>query len=92
MVLALKTSVKLEMCDISHVERLVTHLKSLGLPTQISDLNSDFTADILMNHMAQDKKVVEGNLVFILAKGIGKAEICKKVPLDLVIEVLNDDL
>ena len=42
--------------------------------------------------MGQDKKVVDGKLRFILARGIGEAFITADVPADKVLGVLNDAL
>jgi 3-dehydroquinate synthase len=42
--------------------------------------------------MAQDKKVVDGKLRFILARGIGDAFITADVPPDAVRKVLSDAL
>ena len=42
--------------------------------------------------MAQDKKVVNGVIRFILASDIGKAMVQENVSKDLIIEVLQDSL
>jgi 3-dehydroquinate synthase len=42
--------------------------------------------------MAQDKKVVDGQLRFILARGIGEAFVTGNVPADAVRGVLQDAL
>jgi 3-dehydroquinate synthase len=39
--------------------------------------------------MGQDKKVVDGKLRFVLARGIGAAFVTSDVPLDAVREVLD---
>ena len=92
MVLAFETSARLGMCNKSEATRIAAHFKAIGLPAHIRDIDADYTIEALMQHMAQDKKIVGGELVFILAKGIGKSEICDKVPLELVKSVLKDDL
>jgi 3-dehydroquinate synthase len=43
----------------------------------------------LMDLMAQDKKVVDGVLRFILARGIGRAFVSDHVPQDSLRQVLN---
>jgi 3-dehydroquinate synthase len=40
--------------------------------------------------MGQDKKVVQGKLRFILARGIGEAFVTGDVPQDLVLGALRD--
>ena len=47
------------------------------------------TRDRLVAHMFQDKKVDAGELVFILAKGIGASEIRRDVSLDQLRAVLD---
>ena len=42
--------------------------------------------------MGQDKKVVDGQLRFILARGIGEAFVAEDVPPDAVLGVLRDAL
>jgi 3-dehydroquinate synthase len=48
--------------------------------------------DGLLGLMAQDKKVVDGRLRFILARGIGAAFVAEDVPSDAVRGVLTDAL
>ena len=38
--------------------------------------------------MAHDKKVRDGRIVFVLARGIGRAFVARDVPLDAVVELL----
>jgi 3-dehydroquinate synthase len=42
--------------------------------------------------MAQDKKVIDGQLRFILARGIGQAFVTSDVPREAVLSVLEDAL
>jgi 3-dehydroquinate synthase len=48
--------------------------------------------DGLLELMAQDKKVVDGRLRFILARGIGAAFVAEDVPAEVVRGVLADAL
>ncbi len=74
--------------DVTRVERL---LDKSGLAPTLSALNTgSFTADELLGHMYQDKKVESGALTLILAKGIGKSFVQKEVepePLKSFLEV-----
>ncbi len=93
MVLAFKLSAKLKLCKPADVTRVVKHLESAGLPVRLSQISGSLPGpDGLLSLMAQDKKVVRGKLVFILAKGIGKAFIAKNVDTKVVREVLKDAL
>ncbi|MEO0931547.1 MAG: 3-dehydroquinate synthase, partial [Pseudomonadota bacterium] len=49
-------------------------------------------ADGLLDLMGQDKKVLDGNLRFILAHGIGDAFITSDVPKEAVRSLLQDAL
>ncbi|MBK8009071.1 MAG: 3-dehydroquinate synthase [Rhizobiales bacterium] len=93
MVLAFKLSAKLKLCKPTDVTRVVRHLESAGLPVRLSQIPGSLPdPDGLLSLMAQDKKVVRGKLVFILAKGIGKAFVAKNVDTKVVREVLKDAL
>lgn len=93
MVLAFKLSAKLKLCKPADVTRVVKHLENAGLPVRLSQIPGALPGpDGLIALMAQDKKVVRGKLVFILARGIGKAFIAKNVDTKIVREVLKDAL
>jgi 3-dehydroquinate synthase len=93
MVLAFKLSAKLKFCKPVDITRVVKHLENVSLPVRLSQIPGSLPdSDALLSLMAQDKKVVRGKLVFILAKGIGKAFIAKNVDTNIVREVLKDAL
>lgn len=93
MVLAFKLSAKLKLCKPADVARVIRHLEAVGLPVRLSQIPGSLpNADALLALMAQDKKVVRGKLVFILARGIGKAFIAKNVDTKVVREVLKEAL
>jgi 3-dehydroquinate synthase len=74
MVLAHGFSAKLGLAPGQDTGRIVAHLKAAGLPTRIADIPGDLPGtDVLMEAIAQDKKVVRGALTFILTRGIGQA-------------------
>jgi 3-dehydroquinate synthase len=74
MVLAHGFSAKLGLAPGQDTGRITAHLKAAGLPTRIADIPGDLPGtDVLMDAIAQDKKVVRGALTFILTRGIGKA-------------------
>jgi 3-dehydroquinate synthase len=81
MVLAHDFSVAAGLAPEADAKRVRNHLKGAGLPVSISDIpGSRISADELMLHIAQDKKVKRGRLTFILTRGIGKAFIANDVP------------
>jgi 3-dehydroquinate synthase len=80
MVLAHSFSAKLGLAPSQDTGRIVQHLGRAGLPTKLSDIPGDPPPTaVLMEAIAQDKKVVRGALTFILTRGIGKAFIEKNV-------------
>ncbi|MDW3221366.1 MAG: 3-dehydroquinate synthase [Paracoccaceae bacterium] len=91
--LAFELSSRLGLCSQEDPSRVRAHLKEMGMKTDISDIPGDLPdADGLLDLMGQDKKVEQGVLRFILARGIGKAFITSDVPGDAVRGVLKDAL
>ena len=85
MVLAHGFSARLGLAPSQDTGRIAAHLKSAGLPTRIADIPGETpTTDVLMDAIAQDKKVVRGALTFILTRGIGQAFIEKNVEAEVV--------
>jgi 3-dehydroquinate synthase len=74
MVLAHEFSARLGLANSQDTVRIAGHLKAAGLPTRLADIASDLPpTPILMDAIAQDKKVRRGSLTFILTRGIGEA-------------------
>ena len=77
---AARLSVDLGLCPETDAQALVNHLASAGLPISQTDVKGGpFEATNLVNAMAQDKKVSQGVMTFILMKAIGKAFITNHV-------------
>jgi 3-dehydroquinate synthase len=71
--------------------RVIQHLSGIGLPVKISDIaGGPPPVEQLMHHIAQDKKVRQGKLTFILTRGIGQAFIADDVPADVVTAFLQE--
>ena len=91
--LAFETSARLGLCSQEDPSRVRAHLKAMGMKTDLTDIPGDLPdADALLTLMGQDKKVIDGQLRFILAKGIGKAFVTSDVPRDMVRTLLQDAL
>jgi 3-dehydroquinate synthase len=91
--LAFELSQRLGLCSQEAPSRLRAHLRALGMKTDLRDIPGDLPGvDGLLGLMAQDKKVVDGQLKFILARGIGAAFVADDVPSDAVRGVLADAL
>ncbi|MDC0115898.1 3-dehydroquinate synthase [Octadecabacter sp.] len=91
--LAFELSARMGLCSQEDPSRVRQHLKSMSMKTDLADIDGDLPdVDALMGLMAQDKKVVDGKLRFILARGIGEAFITADVPADKVRGLLKDGL
>lgn len=86
LVAAARLSFALGMCDENLVERVVSIVSGVGLPTRLPELSPE----ALYEAMKTDKKWQNGRSRFILLKAIGKPQIVKDVPKDAIIQVLND--
>ena len=91
--LAFELSARMGLCSQEDPSRVRAHLKAMGMKTDIKDIPGDLPdAEGLLDLMGQDKKVVDGQLRFILARGIGSAFVTAEVPRDKVLDVLKDAL
>lgn len=91
--LAFDLSARLGLCPQEDPSRLRAHLRQMKMKTDLSDIEGDLPdADGLIALMAQDKKVSDGKLTFILARGIGQAFITSDVPPDALHSLLTDAL
>ena len=80
MVLAFDLSAQLGLCPASDTDEVHRHLASAGLPTAPGQaLGNYWSTENLLSHMAKDKKVVDGKMTFVLARGIGKAFLSQDV-------------
>ena len=77
---AVQLSDHLGICPEADAQALVKHLAKAGLPVSQADIKGGpFKATDLVNAMAQDKKVSQGVMTFILMKAIGEAFITNEV-------------
>ena len=91
--LAFELSARLGLCSQEEPSRVRAHLADMKMMRYISDITGELPdADGILELMAQDKKVVQGQMRFILARGIGQAFVTADVPPDAVREVLRDGL
>jgi 3-dehydroquinate synthase len=91
--LAFELSARLGLCSQEDPSRVRAHLKAMGMKTDLRDIEGDLPdANALLDLMGQDKKVVRGELRFILARSIGDAFVTGDVPRETVRQVLADAL
>ncbi|WP_058240268.1 3-dehydroquinate synthase [Shimia marina] len=91
--LAFEVSMRLGLCAQEAPSRVRAHLRDMGMKVDLKDIEGDLPdADALLDLMGQDKKVVDGQLRFILARGIGEAFVTADVPRDVVRQLLEEEL
>jgi 3-dehydroquinate synthase len=87
MTLAFDVSVRLGLAPAADAARLRRHIAAVGLPTRPPGESWD--VDRLLALMAQDKKVRDGRITFVLTRGIGKAFLARDVDTEVVRAVLQ---
>jgi 3-dehydroquinate synthase len=91
--LAFELSQRMGLCAQEAPSRVRAHLRAMGMKVDLADIQGDLPgAEALVALMGQDKKVIDGRLRFILARGIGGAFVAEDVPPDLVTRLLTDAL
>ncbi len=91
--LAAELSARLGLCPQEEPSRIRAHLAEMGMKRDLADIEGDLPdADALLALMAQDKKVLEGQLRFILMRGIGTSFVTSDVPPHAVKTLLNEAL
>ncbi len=74
LVMAFDLSARLGLCPTAEAARVRRHLAAVGLPTGLDSVpGCVWSADALVEHMRRDKKVRDGKVTFVLARGIGGA-------------------
>jgi 3-dehydroquinate synthase len=91
--LAFELSQRLGLCSQEAPSRVRAHLRDMKMKVELSDIAGDLPdAEGLMGLMAQDKKVLDGKLRFILARGIGAAFVTSDVPVAVLKDLLTEAL
>jgi len=91
MVLAHEFSARMNLASPDDARRVENHLKAVGLPTRMSEIPGTLPpAEVLMDAIAQDKKVTGGKLTFILTRGIGQSFVANDVPASEVLSFLKE--
>lgn len=89
--LAFDLSQRLGLCAQEHPGRVRAHLRQMGMMAEVRDIPGDLPpTDDLVAMMAQDKKVRDGRLRFILARDIGETFVADDVPIEQVGAVIAD--
>lgn len=92
-VLAFDLSARLGLCSQEDPSRLRAHLEQMGIAGDLGAIPGELPdADGFLALMAQDKKVLGGQMRFVLAQGIGRAFVTADVPQEAVRALLADAL
>jgi 3-dehydroquinate synthase len=90
--MAFRFSAALGYCAGQDAVRAERAVAAAGLPTRLAEIPvGPFKADVLIRHMAQDKKAQGGSLTFVLARRIGEAFVAKGVDPALLRAFLIDE-
>ena len=93
MVLAHQFSARMNLCSPDDGKRVEKHLREVGLPTSMGEIPGGLPpAEVLMDAIAQDKKVKGGKLTFILTRGVGQSFVADDVPQSEVVAFLKEKL
>ncbi len=91
-VLAHAFSARMNLASPDVTARVEAHLRTVGLPTRMSEIPGRLPpAEVLMDAIAQDKKVKGGKLTFILTRGLGEAFVADDVPTSAVLSFLVEN-
>ena len=91
MVLAHQFSARLNLASPDDAARVSAHLQAVGLPVSMRDIPGLLPpVEMLMDAIAQDKKVKGGKLTFILTHGIGQSFVADDVPASEVFSFLTE--
>ncbi|MDR0810378.1 MAG: 3-dehydroquinate synthase [Gemmobacter sp.] len=91
--LAFELSQRLGLCSQEAPSRVRAHLRTMGMKVDLADIPGDLPgAEALLALMGQDKKVLDGRLRFVLARGIGEAFLTADVPREAVLGLLSNAL
>lgn len=91
--LAFELSARLGLCPQEEPSRVRAHFRAMGMRVDLADIPGDLPdAEGLVGLMGQDKKVVDGQLRFILVRGIGQAFVTGDVPREAVLRLMAEGL
>jgi 3-dehydroquinate synthase len=91
MALAFRLSAAEGLCSAEDAARVTAHLTACRLPATLAAAEVDASGDALVAHMMHDKKMMDGRLPFLLARGIGESFLAKDVDLARVAAFLDGE-
>jgi 3-dehydroquinate synthase len=93
MIMAAELSAKLGLLDRQDCRRIRAHFTAVGLPVTVPAIDGiQWTAEKLLSHMRQDKKISGGKITLILMKAIGNAFSTKTINESDILSLLRQEL
>lgn len=91
MAMAHRFSARMNLASPDLAARVEAHLSEVGLPTHMRQIPGELpSTDVLMDAIAQDKKVKGGQLTFILTRGLGQSFVADDVPASEVYRFIEE--
>jgi 3-dehydroquinate synthase len=91
--LAFEVSARSGLCSQEDPSRVRAHLRDMKMKVDLSDIKGELPdADGLISLMGQDKKVMDGDIHYVMARGIGEAFVTADVDPEIVKTVLAEAL
>ena len=87
--LAFRLAADRGLCSLEAAERVVLHLRRVGLPTTLTDAGIDADGGRIATRMLQDKKASSGRLRLVLPRGIGDVFLDTAVEVDELVDFLE---
>ena len=83
----------MNFCSQNDVEKVISLLKKLTLPTSLKDIkNISITTTKMLEKFKFDKKNKNNQLTFILNKKIGESFIKNNMDVNILTNFLNDEI
>ena len=91
-IMAFELSILLNLCKKDDLIIVKKHFTSLGLPTSLNFLKNEIDVNMILKPMLQDKKNINGKVIFILAKSIGSAFVADFVSIEDAKQIISKHL
>ena len=92
-IMAFKTSLRLNLCSSDHLRVVEDHFNKIGLMSNITSLKEEkIGPEEIIDLMRSDKKVTNGLINLVLPREIGSVEIRNNVDESIILDVIHETL
>ena len=92
-IMAFKTSLRLNLCSSDHLRVVEDHFNKIGLMSNITSLKEEkIGPEEIIDLMRSDKKVTNGLINLVLPREIGSVEIRNDVDESIILDVIHETL